>query len=343
MSRVSGAWDNRTGQEEAFQGLGGSRQDLKGSSSVVDVKTSWMYKPVTGGAARGGGGGQGVLGGKRDVAVLRGEKEDVDICMGKGVERVGAQSRVSVSEPGRTTTGTSYISATLQCLFTVPLLCEFFREEFWQLKVQSEVAQAVAYTFQAMERGSGTKSAVWRLHEAVGRRDKVFKLHRDPPAVDLLSCLLAWLHHDLAPQAHPKAPLVSSVVSQLFHGLRESLIVCPRRGVLSSALESFNFITLSVPGEGAWSLQELLGRRFRPQDMNWECRPCGGRHPCSHKIHMLRPPKVLVLALRSPPIVAARVLFPDAGLSLALHHRDAASARCMMHDGSGGDGGVLTC
>ncbi|KAK8376777.1 hypothetical protein O3P69_009999 [Scylla paramamosain] len=163
-----------------------------------------------------------------------------------------------------------------------------------------------------------------RLHEAVGRRDKVFRLHQDPPAADLLSSLLAWLHHDLELQAHPQ---MSSVVSRLFHGLRESLIVCPRQGILSSALESFNFVTLSVPGEGAWSLQELLGQRFRPQDMAWECQPCRGRHPCSHKIHMLRPPQVLVLFLRSPPDVATRVLFPDAGLSLALHHQDTAAAR----------------
>ncbi|MPC48613.1 putative ubiquitin carboxyl-terminal hydrolase 50 [Portunus trituberculatus] len=321
---------HRTGQkalQEASGDLGGSWQDPKGSRGVMGVKTSWMYKPVTGGAVREGGGQRGASGEKKDVAVLRGEKKSVDGGREERVERAGAQLAVSVNETGRSTPDTSYINATLQCLFTVPLLREFFREEFWQLRVQSEVARAVADTFLAMESGSGEERAMGRLHETVGRRDKVFKLHQDPPAADLLSCLLAWLHHDLAPRAHPQAPLVSSVVSRLFHGLRESLIVCPRHGILSSALESFNFITLSVPGEGAWTLQELLGRRFRPQDMAWECQPCGGRQPCSHKIHMLRSPTVLVLALRYPRDVATRVLFPDAGLSLALHHRDAISVR----------------
>ncbi|XP_063877613.1 uncharacterized protein LOC135109825 isoform X2 [Scylla paramamosain] len=328
ISRVSGAQDSRPKQkalEDTSEGLGSSWQDPRGSRGVVSVRTSWMYKPVTGEATgRGGGGGGGrggASGGKRDVDVFRGEKKGVDACR---EERAGAQSGVSVGEAGRGTPGTSYISATLQCLFTVPLLREFFRGEFWQLRVQSEVVQAVADTFLAMESGTGEGRAVGRLHEAVGRRDKVFRLHQDPPAADLLSSLLAWLHHDLELQAHPQ---MSSVVSRLFHGLRESLIVCPRQGILSSALESFNFVTLSVPGEGAWSLQELLGQRFRPQDMAWECQPCRGRHPCSHKIHMLRPPQVLVLFLRSPPDVATRVLFPDAGLSLALHHQDTAAAR----------------
>lgn len=330
VSRVSGTQDTRPGHkalEDTSEGLGNNWQDPRGSNGVVGVKTSWMYKPVTGGAARGGERGEGALGEKRDVDVLRGEMKAVDAGREERVERVGAQLGMSIGEAGRGTLGTSYITATLQCLFTVWPLRYFFREEFWRLRVQSEVARAVADMFLTMESGSGEGRTARRLHEAVGRRDKVFRLHQDPPAVDLLSCLLAWLHHDLAPQAHPQAPLVSSVVSELFHGLWESRIVCPHRGILSSALESFNFITLSVPGEGAWSLQELLGRRFRPQDMAWECRPCGRRHPCSHNIHLLQPPKVLVLFLQSSPSVAARVLFPDAGLSLALHHRDAAIER----------------
>lgn len=240
--------------------------------------------------------------------------------MSGGEPRIPQPGLRGVREGGTDLGGISYISATIQCLFTVPPLRLFFREEFSRLRVHSNVAHAVANAFRAIESGTGELRAMQCLKEAVGQRDKVFKLHQDPPAADLLSCLLVWLHNDLAPQAHPQAPLVSSVVSCLFHGMRESLIVCPRRGrVLSSALESVNYVTLSVPGEGAWSLQELLARRFCPQEMAWQCQPCGRRHPCSHETRLLRPPRVLVLYLRRPSGVVARVLFPDAGLTLHLH------------------------
>lgn len=182
---------------------------------------------------------------------------------------------------------------------------------------------AVGGVFSAMESGTRDGRALQHLREAVGWRDKIFLLHQDPPAADFLSCLLAWLHSDLATQAHPQAP-PSSMVSQLFHGLRESLIMCPtRREVLSAALESFNFLTLSVPGEGAWTLQELLARRFQPQEMGWECQLCGHRHPCSHQPRLLQPPHILVLYLRRPSsgAAAARVLFPEASLVLHVHHQ----------------------
>ncbi|KAK8376425.1 hypothetical protein O3P69_009815 [Scylla paramamosain] len=51
ISRVSGAQDSRPKQkalEDTSEGLGSSWQDPRGSRGVVDVRTSWMYKPVTG-------------------------------------------------------------------------------------------------------------------------------------------------------------------------------------------------------------------------------------------------------------------------------------------------------
>ncbi|XP_045120908.1 uncharacterized protein LOC123510134 isoform X2 [Portunus trituberculatus] len=103
MSSISGTRNPRTGQkalQEASGDLGGSWQDPKGSRGVMGVKTSWMYKPVTGGAVREDGGQRGASGEKKDVAVLRGEKKSVDGGREERVERAGAQLAVSVNETG---------------------------------------------------------------------------------------------------------------------------------------------------------------------------------------------------------------------------------------------------
>ena len=119
-----------------------------------------MYRPVNGA----GGTLTEVEEQRRGTKVSRGET---------GVRGIGVS--------GKGMGGTSYISATIQCLYTLPPLCLFFREEFWRLSVQSEVAYAVANAFRAVKSGTGELRAMQSLREAVGRRDKVFRLHQDPP------------------------------------------------------------------------------------------------------------------------------------------------------------------
>ncbi|KAK4316322.1 hypothetical protein Pmani_012506 [Petrolisthes manimaculis] len=170
-----------------------------------------------------------------------------------------------------------------------------------------------------------------RPHDGVQRQDvvesrnKVFRLHPHPPAHHLLCSLLSWLHSDLATDPGD-APLglTSSVISSLFHGLQESVILCPvKRDVVSSVPECFDHFTLTPPpGPPLVTLQDLVTQRLRPQEVVWGCGDCRQRHTCTHITRLLHLPDVLVFILNyrskdnSDGSGQAKVEFPATKLTL---------------------------
>ncbi|XP_045619211.2 trichohyalin [Procambarus clarkii] len=262
---------------------------------------------------------------EREVFSLRTELQE------RNRELARRQSQVTPSVPPLQTVSalglpnlgnTSYMNSVVQCLFNINTLRQYFIQDHYKRDVKrssaqgGQVALALAGVFGAMESGSGVYDAMRHFKMVVEGEDKVFKLHHQPKAYDLLASLLTWLHNDLV-QASSSQQSSSSVISRTFHGIKESVIFCPeKKRIASIANESFDNLTLTVLGDEERPLQELLKSHLRPQEIDWECQHCRRRHKCLHYASLNKLPQVLALHFSRHPSSMARVNFPAGNLTL---------------------------
>ncbi|XP_045619213.1 ubiquitin carboxyl-terminal hydrolase 2 [Procambarus clarkii] len=225
---------------------------------------------------------------------------------------------------------TCYINSVIQCLFNINSFRDYFINDTYRFQVnresehRGEVAHTLAGTMKALHSGDfdSIRDAAKVLKHVVGAQDEEFEGSHQHDAHDLLADLLTWLHNDLM-----KANW-SSVVSELFHGEEEALIICEERSeetLISSTCQPFISITLPVNHAHPCQLQMLLERHYEPQRIEWDCKPCGRSHLCRHEIRIVHFPPLLVIHLsryngRDPQAATkTSVRFPTEDLHLQGH------------------------
>ncbi|XP_042232940.1 ubiquitin carboxyl-terminal hydrolase 15-like [Homarus americanus] len=199
---------------------------------------------------------------------------------------------------------TCYINSVLQCLFNVYDFSYHFiymgykQDLNRENKLNAEVVDVIAQIFQALHNKTPTDTYLRKFKDVLCKCDEQFVGSGQQDAHDLLTVVLTCLHEALTTVQDPANDSSISIVSDIFHGLQESTIVCPKTGsVISRTRETFNSISLPVDMLKDWSLEELIKKHFEDQRIEWECVDCGTLHPCNHTTILVTLPIILIIHL----------------------------------------------
>ncbi|XP_069165739.1 uncharacterized protein [Procambarus clarkii] len=202
---------------------------------------------------------------------------------------------------------TCYINSVVQCLFSIQALRLYFvKEQYMKVlnresEQRGEVAEALGQVFKAIETGIGTGHAINDFKRVVAVHDEMFLSQDQQEAHDLLSSLLFWLHNDLSETSSVQEttdhyPRPTSIISSIFHGLKESTIFCREtKKIVQTSSEMFDNLTLSVLDGDDRPLMELLQSHFEPREIDWDCQHCQRCHMCVHVTRPTTLPQVLLL------------------------------------------------
>ncbi|KAG7162874.1 Ubiquitin carboxyl-terminal hydrolase 8-like 7 [Homarus americanus] len=219
---------------------------------------------------------------------------------------------------------TCYINSVLQCLFNVYDFSYHFiymgykQDLNRENKLNAEVVDVIAQIFQALHNKTPTDTYLRKFKDVLCKCDEQFVGSGQQDAHDLLTVVLTCLHEALTTVQDPANDSSISIVSDIFHGLQESTIVCPKTGsVISRTRETFNSISLPVDMLKDWSLEELIKKHFEDQRIEWECVDCGTLHPCNHTTILVTLPIILIIHLSK---------IANYNLVGVCHHRGTANA-----------------
>jgi len=173
---------------------------------------------------------------------------------------------------------TCFMNSALQCMSNVPELTDYFLSEQWTkelnadnpLGMKGEIATSFAELIRNMWSGKHSYTVPRNFKIAVGRFAPQFSGYQQQDSQELMAFLLDGLHEDL--NRIKKKPYIelkdydgrpdddvadeawenylkrnNSVITDIFHGLLKSTLVCPECNNVSKTFDPFCYLSLPLP------------------------------------------------------------------------------------------------
>ncbi|XP_014225786.1 uncharacterized protein LOC106651674 isoform X1 [Trichogramma pretiosum] len=222
-----------------------------------------------------------------------------------------------------------YMNSIVQCLSNTELLAEYFIKNCYmndlnrnsninnnnnKTSCSAYVAEEVAQVIKALWRGRYKSISPRDLKVVVGQYKLQFESYDQQDSHEFLMFLLDWMHNDLkADQVTPSIHEIqsvaqkeweksmmgkSSIISELFFGQLKSTITCMTCEQKSSTYETFNSLTMSLPGTNKCGLDDCVKKFLSGQKVSeWNCPNCKVPRDGIKKFDFARLPAIVVIHL----------------------------------------------
>ena len=241
----------------------------------------------------------------------------------------GRKARVGLSNLGNT----CFMNSTLQCLFGVREVGDFFNGEGSSLEMSAKETK-VARAFQDLVRKvlrseHGSVVTPSSFLDKVKQKDRKWGGMRQHDSQEFLQFLLNVLREQCNRNAGSKPKYKElegkgtrddqadealryykswhdSIIDDIFGGLLESSITCDNCGHISFCFDPFLDLSLPVPGSGADGgpvrLKDCLTKFTEREDLEdvegYKCEKCKWQRGACKKLTIYKAPKVLILHLK---------------------------------------------
>ncbi|XP_011504954.1 PREDICTED: ubiquitin carboxyl-terminal hydrolase 8 isoform X2 [Ceratosolen solmsi marchali] len=214
-----------------------------------------------------------------------------------------------------------YMNSIIQCLSNTAYLAQYFINNSYindlnkntDKGVTGYVAEEVAQVIKALWRGQFKSISPRDLKVVVGQYKLQFESFDQQDSHEFLMFLLDWMHNDLKQKSKVSydRPLStaekeweksmdgqSSKISELFFGQLRSTIECVHCSKNSTTFETFNSLTMSLPGSSKCSLDDCVRKFVSSQKVSgWKCPNCKVPREGMKKFEIAKLPHIIVIHL----------------------------------------------
>ncbi|XP_034937232.1 ubiquitin carboxyl-terminal hydrolase 8 [Chelonus insularis] len=215
-----------------------------------------------------------------------------------------------------------YMNSIIQCLSNTPFLSKYFIDNAYKddlntnrnSETDGRVAEEFAHVIKALWRGQYRSIAPRDFKDTIGSFKYQFDTTDQQDSHEFLTFFLEWMHNDLRKKDNKiqienlLSPAEkewwkalegqTSIISKLFIGQLKSTISCKVCGSRSITYETFNSLSISLPGSSRCTLNECIQHFLSRQVISgWACPNCKKPRDAEKKFDFVKLAPILIIHL----------------------------------------------